>query len=239
MEINNIYSESGIIITLILILIPVVIASMIITMKAYAYLDRKQKIKELEKFNAYLKELSPDEVQKLEQRKRELEFALSNNELAGDTSPMDHKGLITAVNDVETLRFIEQKKKSQPRPYIEPELTKLILWYIGCATFWLLLGTTIGEYLGIKFVAPDVDHFSWLSFGRLRPVHTNMVFWGWASLAMMGLAYYVIPRVSNVPIQNVKTGYYSLILINASVIIGSICLMAGINNGGGEYREYI
>ena len=239
MEINNIYSESGFIITLILILIPVVIASMIITMKAYAYLDRKQKIKELEKFNAYLKELSPDEVQKLEQRKRELEFALSNNELAGDTSPMDHKGLITAVNDVETLRFIEQKKKSQPRPYIEPELTKLILWYIGCATFWLLLGTTIGEYLGIKFVAPDVDHFSWLSFGRLRPVHTNMVFWGWASLAMMGLAYYVIPRVSNVPIQNVKTGYYSLILINASVIIGSICLMAGINNGGGEYREYI
>ena len=239
MEINNIYSESGIIITLILILIPVVIASMIITMKAYAYLDRKQKIKELEKFNAYLKELSPDEVQKLEQRKRELEFALSNYELAGDTSPMDHKGLITAVNDVETLRFIEQKKKSQPRPYIEPELTKLILWYIGCATFWLLLGTTIGEYLGIKFVAPDVDHFSWLSFGRLRPVHTNMVFWGWASLAMMGLAYYVIPRVSNVPIQNVKTGYYSLILINASVIIGSICLMAGINNGGGEYREYI
>lgn len=239
MEINNIYSESGIIITLILILIPVVIASMIITMKAYAYLDRKQKIKELEKFNAYLKELSPDEVQKLEQRKKELEFALSNNELAGDTSPMDHKGLITAVNDVETLRFIEQKKKSQPRPYIEPELTKLILWYIGCATFWLLLGTTIGEYLGIKFVAPDVDHFSWLSFGRLRPVHTNMVFWGWASLAMMGLAYYVIPRVSNVPIQNVKTGYYSLILINASVIIGSIYLMAGINNGGGEYREYI
>jgi cytochrome c oxidase cbb3-type subunit 1 len=40
------------------------------------------------------------------------------------------------------------------------------------------------EYLGIKFVAPDVDQISWLSFGRLRPVHTNTVFWGWASLAM-------------------------------------------------------
>src|SRR5690606_21305224 len=26
---------------------------------------------------------------------------------------------------------------------------------------------------------------------------------------------------------------------NASVIAGTVCLMAGINNGGGEYREYI
>jgi cytochrome c oxidase cbb3-type subunit 1 len=118
-------------------------------------------------------------------------------------------------------------------------LTKLILWYLGCATFWLLFGTTVGEYVGIKFVAPDVDHYSWLSFGRLRPVHTNAVFWGWASLAMLGLAYYVIPRVSNVPIASVKTGYRTLILINASVVLGSLFLMAGINNGGGEYREYI
>jgi cytochrome c oxidase cbb3-type subunit 1 len=138
-----------------------------------------------------------------------------------------------------TLRFIEQKKKSQVRPYIEPDFTKLILWYLGCAIFWLLFGTTVGEYVGIKFIAPDVDHYSWLSFGRLRPVHTNAVFWGWASLAMMGLAYYVIPRVSNVPIASIKTGYRTLILINASVILGSLFLMAGINNGGGEYREYI
>ena len=55
---------------------------------------------------------------------------------------------------------------------------------------------------------------------------------------MLGLGYYVIPRVSNTSIHSIKTGYYSLILINAAVIIGSICLMAGINNGGGEYREY-
>jgi cytochrome c oxidase cbb3-type subunit 1 len=114
----------------------------------------------------------------------------------------------------------------------------MILWYIGCAIVWLLFGTTVGEYVGIKFVTPDIDSFSWLSFGRLRPVHTNAVFWGWSSLAMMGLAYYVVPRVSNVPIFSIKIGYWTLGLINASVVLGSICLMAGINSGG-EYREYI
>ncbi len=239
METKNIFSESGIIITIFLILIPVIIATIIIVLKARAMVNQYRQRKELEKFNEYLKGLSPEEIEKLEQRKKELDFSLTNRELAGESAAVDHKGLISNIADPNALRFIEQKKKGQLRPNIDPALTKLILWYLGCATFWLLFGTTVGEYLGIKFVAPDIDQYSWLSFGRLRPVHTNAVFWGWASLAMMGLAYYVIPRVSNVPIASIKTGYISLILINASVVIGSICLMAGINNGGGEYREYI
>ena len=239
METKNIFSESGIIITLILIIIPIITASVILVIKAFGILNRYLKKKELEKFNIYLKGLTPEEIVKLEQRKAELEYALSNNELSGNNAPIDAKGLINNISNVDTLRFIEEKKKGQPRPIIDPHLTNLILWYIGCATFWLLFGTTMGEYLGIKFVAPDVDHYSWLSFGRLRPVHTNAVFWGWASLAMLGLAYYVVPKVSNVTEINIKTGYRSLILINASVVIGTICLMAGINNGGGEYREYI
>jgi cytochrome c oxidase cbb3-type subunit 1 len=239
MENKNLFSESGIIITLILILIPVLIAAMLVVFKAFKLFKTYFKKKELEKFNTYLRELKPEEIKNLEQRKTALEFALKNNELAGNILPEDPKGLINNVAEADSFRFIEQKKKGQARPYVEPALTNLILWYIGCATFWLLFGTTMGEYLGIKFVAPDVDHYSWLSFGRLRPVHTNAVFWGWASLAMIGLAYYVVPRVSNVPIASIKTGYRSLILINLSVIIGSICLMAGINNGGGEYREYI
>jgi cytochrome c oxidase cbb3-type subunit 1 len=239
MEPKNIFSESGIIITLLLIAIPIIVASILVIIKAKKVLKNFLKKKELEKFNEYIKNLSPEEVQKLELRKKQLEFSLSNNELAGDKTPIDAKGLIDNVSEASSLRFIEQKKKSQARPYIEPDLTKLILWYLGCATFWLLFGTTVGEYVGIKFVAPDVDHYSWLSFGRLRPVHTNAVFWGWASLAMLGLAYYVISRVSNVPIASIKTGYRTLILVNASVILGSLFLMAGINNGGGEYREYI
>lgn len=239
MENNSIFSETGILITIFLIAIPLIAGSILVVIKALASIRMFNKRRELKKFNEYLNHLSPDEVNALEQRKKELEFKLANNELAGTLEPSDHRGLIDNVNNAEELRFIERKKKSQPKHLIAPELTKLILWFLGCATFWLLFGTTVGEYLGIKFAAPDVDHISWLSFGRLRPVHTNAVFWGWASLAMIGLAYYVIPRVSNVPINSIKTGYRTLYLINSAVVIGSILLMAGINNGGGEYREYV
>jgi cytochrome c oxidase cbb3-type subunit 1 len=239
MESNNLLSEGGIIITLGLIILPVVAALLIVIYKISSITDTLKKKRELERFNYTLKGLSPQEVQHLKQRKEELGFVLSNNELAGNVIRSDSRGLIDNISSAEELRFVEKKKKSQPRPYIEPPLTKLILWFLGCAVFWLLFGTTIGEYLGIKFVAPDVDQISWLSFGRLRPVHTNTVFWGWASLAMVGLAYYVVPRISNTSLANLKMGYYSLILINASVVLGTISLMAGINNGGGEYREYI
>ncbi len=135
MENKNLFSESGIIITLILILIPVLIAAVIVVLKAYGIFTKYFKKKELEKFNAYLKELSPEEITKLEQRKKELEFTLTNTELSGNTLPEDPKGLINNVTEVESFRFIEQKKKGQARPYIEPALTNLILWYIGCGLY--------------------------------------------------------------------------------------------------------
>ena len=153
-------------------------------------------------------------------RKQALDYQLSNRELSGYETAEDEKGLINIKTNA-GLPVVAIKKKALKRPNIDPALSKLILWYIGTATFWLLFGTSIGEYLGIKFVAPDADHVSWLSFGRLRPVHTNAVFWGWASLGMLGLGYYIVPMVSNTPLASIKKGWWYLILINASVVLGT------------------
>ena len=168
MESKSILSETGIIITIILVLIPLVVASIIIILKAFAAFKNVIKRKELEKFNTYLKRLSPEEALELEQRQKELEFNLKNNELAGDNPPQDSKGLISNVSEIATLRFIEQKKRSQPRPNIEPDLTKMILWYIGCAIVWLLFGTTVGDD-GIGILCgtkskqcADIQHKDWL-----------------------------------------------------------------------------
>ncbi|MCB0815635.1 MAG: cbb3-type cytochrome c oxidase subunit I, partial [Flavobacteriales bacterium] len=80
---------------------------------------------------------------------------------------------------------------------------------------------------------------AWLSFGRLRPVHTNTVFWGWASLAMIGLGYFVVARTSAAPVPSLRRGWHALGWMNLGILSGDLFLMAGINNGGGEYREYI
>jgi len=241
---DNAWTNPGVMITISLILIILVIAVYLVALKVNNLVKtvRERRIRREAKYLAKsLQDLSTGEVrEELIKRKQALDFKLSNTELSGENAPDDKKGLLHNVAEVNTPRFIATKKKAVKRPDIDPKLTKLILWYLGSATFWLVLGTSVGEYLGIKFVAPDVDHVSWLSFGRLRPVHTNMVFWGWSSLAMIGLGYYVVSTVSNTVVASLKWGWYALYLIlNASVILGSISLMAGINNAGGEYREYI
>jgi cytochrome c oxidase cbb3-type subunit 1 len=235
--------DGGIIITITLILIPILLAIVLLIVKLRHSVKKqliRQQQEEADQFAEYLAGLPPDEaLVALEKRKQALDYRLTNSELSGQLQAEDKKGLISPIDSEGHLPFVARKKKAQKRPNIDPQLTKLITWYFGCAAFWLLFGTTIGEYLGIKFLAPDADQLSWLSFGRLRPVHTNAVFWGWASLGMLGLGYYIVPMVSNTSLASIRKGWHTLILVNAAVVLGSIFLMAGINNGGGEYREYI
>lgn len=241
-NVDSLLSETGVLITIVLLLIPILAAIILLIVKVANTLNltkNRQNLEAAGKLADYLRSLPEEEVNtELKRRKAALDYRLNQQELAGTQPAEDDKGLIR-INSQPGLPIVALKKKALQRPGIDPELSRLILWYLGCATFWLIFGTTIGEYLGIKFVAPDADHLSWLSFGRLRPVHTNAVFWGWASLGMLGLGYYVVPRVSNTKLANINYGWYALWLINAAVILGTVCLMAGINNGGGEYREYI
>ena len=236
---NSLFGESGIQITLVLILLPILAGLLIAIVKTYSTYRNLKSRRELLDFEKKIKTLSPQEIEDYEQRKKQMEYQLPENELSGNLAPSDEKGIISNINSVEEIRVIPHKKSAVPQKHISPQLARLILYFLSFSILWLLVGTSVGEYLGIKFVAPDADHVSWLSFGRLRPVHTNLVFWGWASFAMVGLSYYVIPRVSNVEIFSLKLGWYTLILMNCAVVFGTISLMAGINNAGGEYREYI
>lgn len=240
---SSLFSEGGILITLFLIVIPLLVGLWLMISKInHLFKQYKNKKTETEAEDL-IGLIDKEDDKKLEnllmKRKNALDYTLNHKELSGVIAAEDNRGLLQEVNSDAGLPLVATKKRAVKRPQIESDLAKLIIWFIGTATFWLVFGTTVGEYLGIKFVAPDVDHFSWLSFGRLRPVHTNSVFWGWASLGMLGLGYYIVPRVSNVPLKSIKLGWYTLYLINSAVILGTISLMAGINNGGGEYREYI
>ena len=240
---ENFFSQPGIIVTVIIVLFPILLAvifAMIKANNAVKTIINKGKKNEAAEFATHIGSLDSQEVEEnLIQREHALDFILSNSELSGTKKAEDKIGILSNVREKHETHFISLKKKAVRKPSLEPNIAKLIIWYFGCATFWLVLGTGIGEYLGIKFVAPDIDHSSWLSFGRLRPVHTNIVFWGWASLGMIGLGYYVVPIVSNAKIYSIKMGWIALILTNMMVVFGTICLMSGINNGGGEFREYI
>ena len=110
--------------------------------------------------------------------------------------------------------------------------------YTASATFWLLFATALGVLMAYKFGAPDFWPGAWLTFGRLRPIHTNDTFYGWASVALVGLAYYVAARSSRTRLYSARLAWIGLALFNLAAIAGTIALDLGYNDGNLEYREW-
>lgn len=235
--------STGVIGTILLVVLVLAVTLIIGLVKLNDFLGRlKRKHGETNRRDLHddLTKLNSQEIdQILEKRKNALEYKLSGEELGGSEKASDEIGIISEVSHDPKPRFYDKKQKSKIFIETAPELKKILLYYLGASAFWLLFGTSVGEFLGLKFIWPTLDHVSWLSFGRLRPVHTNTVFWGFASLSMLGLAHFVVARTSNSRLYSYKLAWISWILINLCVLLGNLLLMGGINNGGGEYREYI
>jgi len=240
---DNWITNPGIIGTLVLITIVLVVAIIILLARFNSYLSALKEKRTKEQQSAFSEEiigLNEDEIDEILIRRKEgLKYKLSGKELGSKYTAIDEKGRIEQVTNNPDSPFFDEKKKSKIFVETPEKLKEVVIYYQGAAVFWLIFGTLVGQYLGMKFIWPEMDTIPWLSFGRLRPVHTNTVFWGWASLAMIGLAYFVIARTSNTSIFSYKWAKIAWWLLNISVVIGNIFLMSGITNGGGEYREYI
>jgi cytochrome c oxidase cbb3-type subunit I len=126
----------------------------------------------------------------------------------------------------------------QPSQASERALVSVFSAYTVSATLWLLFATAIGVVMSYKFGAPDFLPASWLTFGRLRPIHTNATFYGWASVALVGLAYYVAARSSRTGLYSAKLAWTGLALFNVAAMAGTIALDLGHNDGNLEYREW-
>ncbi|MCY7358323.1 MAG: cbb3-type cytochrome c oxidase subunit I, partial [Rudanella sp.] len=239
---DDIWDQPGIIGTVVLLLLVVVGVALFAIVRLGRVVQQMTTTPDAaqeHQFEETVANLTPGQLDLILERRTAVSRTLTGTELAGNGHPHDDQGLINYVTTNMHAPLVAEKKRAFHYSDVAPPLIQLVSAYLLCATFWLVFGTLVGWYAGIKFVRPDIDHLEWLSFGRLRPIHTNAVFWGWTSLAMLGLGYFVIARTSNIRLFSYRLGWLSLGLINASVLIGSISLMAGINNGGGEYREYI
>ena len=121
----------------------------------------------------------------------------------------------------------------------EQETKYLVYSYIVCASFWLFVGTAYGLLAAVKLYWPEAFETPLLSFGRIRPIHTNIVLFGWSSMALTGIALYVISRTSKVPLHCIGMAQAGLILWNLALILTVVTLSYGISRGPQEYREVL
>ena len=124
-------------------------------------------------------------------------------------------------------------------PSTDAPTVRVTFEYVAWATVWLLVGTTIGLIASIKLHWPEFLPFAWLSFGRVRPAHTNLVLFGWSSLVLVGISLYVVSRTSRVPLWSPQLARIALWLWNLALLGGLVTLLAGVNRGPQEYREWV
>jgi cytochrome c oxidase cbb3-type subunit 1 len=143
-----------------------------------------------------------------------------------------HRPVTTTAADIRRARPPPPETSSQ-------EDAAIFSAFTISATVWLLIMTAVGLLLSFKFTYPDLATNPYLSFGRLRPIHTNGTFYGWASLALVGLAFYVAACSSAVGLQQKRLAWAALWSYNIAAVLGSITLDLGISNSSQEYREWV
>lgn len=121
----------------------------------------------------------------------------------------------------------------------DDELTRIFSAYTICATIWLVFATAVGVLLALKLVYPELATTPSLTFGRLRPIHTNDTFYAWASPALIGLSLYIAAKSSGTRLYSARLAWVTLILLNVAAIAGTVALDLGYNNGAQEYREWL
>src|SRR5499427_6927772 len=136
--------------------------------------------------------------------------------------PLKDPAVSVAAGDTEQLE----------RAYIDASTRVPVLLFYTSAIAWLIVGTVLAMTVSFGLHWPDLfGGISFLTWGRLRPVHMNMMVYGWASMAGMGTAVWLMARLCRTTLR------FPLLLAaggafwNLGVLIGVGAILLGDSTG--------
>ena len=102
---------------------------------------------------------------------------------------------------------------------------KIVRKFIVATMFWGIIGMSVGLLLAFMFLFPNLtDGISWLSFGRLRPLHTNAVIFAFVGNAIFAGVYYSTQRLLKARmwkdwLSNFNFWGWQLIIVGAAITL--------------------
>ena len=102
---------------------------------------------------------------------------------------------------------------------------------------WGFIGMLVGVLIAAQLIWPDLDFgLPWLSYGRLRPLHTNAVIFAFGGSALFAASYYVVQRTSHARLFCDKLAAFTFWGYQAVIVSAVITLPLGITRAK-EYAE--
>ncbi len=113
----------------------------------------------------------------------------------------------------------------------------VVRWFTVMAVVYLVVGAAVGVYIASELAWPFLNFDSpYLSFGRLRPVHTNAVIFAFGGCTLMGTAFYTVQRTCGVKLWSEKLAWFTFWGWNAIIVLAVITLPLGLTQSK-EYAE--
>lgn len=102
---------------------------------------------------------------------------------------------------------------------------------------WAIVGMLVGVLIAGQLAWPALNFdTAWLTFGRLRPLHTNAVIFAFGGSALFATSYYIVQRTCHVRLYSDKLAAFTFWGWQLIIVLAAITLPMGITTSK-EYAE--
>ncbi len=114
---------------------------------------------------------------------------------------------------------------------------KVVKQFAIMTVVWGIVGMAVGALIAAQLFWPELNlGIPWLSYGRLRPLHTNAVIFAFGGSALFATSYHVVQRTCHVRLISDKLAAFTFWGWQAVIVLAAITLPAGMTSGK-EYAE--
>ena len=114
---------------------------------------------------------------------------------------------------------------------------KVVRQFALMTVVWGVVGMLVGVLIAAQLIWPDLTYgIPWLSYGRLRPLHTNAVIFAFGGSALFATSYYIVQRTCHVRLFCDKLAGFTFWGWQAIILSAALTLPLGFTSGK-EYAE--
>ena len=114
---------------------------------------------------------------------------------------------------------------------------KVVRQFAIMTIVWGVVGMLVGVIIAAQLTWPELNFgIPWLSYGRLRPLHTNAVIFAFGGSGLIGTSYYVVQRTCQVRLFSDKLAAFTFWGWQLVIVAAAISLPLGYTTSK-EYAE--
>ncbi|MCX7147954.1 MAG: cytochrome-c oxidase, cbb3-type subunit I [Rhodocyclales bacterium] len=113
---------------------------------------------------------------------------------------------------------------------------KVVRQFAVMTVIWGIVGMLVGVIIAAQLVWPELNVVEWLSYGRLRPLHTNAVIFAFGGCALFATSYFAVQRTSHAVLFAPALAAFTFWGWQLVIVLAALSLPLGFTQGK-EYAE--